>query len=145
MRVGAFYFPTDYGINVAELARTLEEGCGSLCVPEHTHRPTSGRSSFPGGGESDYTPSRNAEYRDGWVPRAVGDIKGAIERLRRMAEAKGRDPKSLWISVFRAPAARAALHHHRAAGTDDAPLEIADLSRDEIMAFLDRYASLTTA
>ena len=42
MRVGVFYFPTDYGINIAELARALEErGFGSLYVPEHTHIPTS--------------------------------------------------------------------------------------------------------
>ena len=52
MRVGVFYFPTDYGINIAELARALEErGFGSLYVPEHTHIPISRRSPFPGGGE----------------------------------------------------------------------------------------------
>ena len=38
MRVAVFYFPTDYGIDIAELARALEErGFGSLYVPEHTH------------------------------------------------------------------------------------------------------------
>jgi alkanesulfonate monooxygenase SsuD/methylene tetrahydromethanopterin reductase-like flavin-dependent oxidoreductase (luciferase family) len=47
-----FYFPTDYGINIAELARALEErGFGPLYVPEHTHIPISRRSPFPGGGE----------------------------------------------------------------------------------------------
>ena len=52
MRVGVFYFPADYGINIAELARALEErGFTSLYVPEHTHIPTSRRSPFPGGGE----------------------------------------------------------------------------------------------
>ena len=51
MRVGVFYFPTDYGIDIAELARALEErGFGSLYVPEHTHIPTGRRISFPGGG-----------------------------------------------------------------------------------------------
>ena len=34
MRVGAFYFPTDYGINMAELAKALEDrGFDSLWVP----------------------------------------------------------------------------------------------------------------
>ena len=48
MRVGVFYFPTDYGINLAELARALEDrGFDSLFVPEHTHIPTSRRSPFP--------------------------------------------------------------------------------------------------
>ena len=41
MRVAVFYFPTDYGIDIAELARALEErGFGSLYVPStRTSRP----------------------------------------------------------------------------------------------------------
>jgi probable F420-dependent oxidoreductase len=279
MRVGVFCFPTDYGINIAELARSLEErGFASLYVPEHTHIPTSRLTPFPGGGElpkkyshtydpfvalsfaaaatqnlligtgicliperdpivtakcvasldqlsggrfifgigggwnveemenhgaryetrfklmrerilamkalwtqeeasfhgqfvnfdpvwpwpkpkqqphppillggeSDYTLRRIVEYCDGWIPRPVGDFtpEGAVERLRRMAEAKGRDPKSLMISVFRAPADKAALDGYRAAGIDEALLEIPDLSRDEILQLLDRNAPLAAA
>ena len=53
------------------------------------------------GGESDYTLRRIVEYCDGWIPRPVGDFtaKGALERLHRMAETEGRDPKSLMISA----------------------------------------------
>jgi probable F420-dependent oxidoreductase len=52
MRVGVFYFPTDYGIDIRELARAVEErGFESLLLPEHTHIPTSRRTPFPGGGE----------------------------------------------------------------------------------------------
>ncbi len=52
MRVGLFYFPTDYGIDIRELARATEErGFESLLLPEHTHIPTSRRTPFPGGGE----------------------------------------------------------------------------------------------
>lgn len=52
MRVGVFYFPTDYGIDIRELARAAEErGFESLLLPEHTHVPTSRRTPFPGGGE----------------------------------------------------------------------------------------------
>src|SRR5262249_42145538 len=52
MLVGAFYFPTDYGIAIDELARALEErGYESLFVCEHTHIPVSRRSPYPGGGE----------------------------------------------------------------------------------------------
>ena len=37
MEVGAFYFPTDYGINFSELAQALEApGFPSLFVLEHT-------------------------------------------------------------------------------------------------------------
>jgi probable F420-dependent oxidoreductase len=52
MRVGTFYFPTEYGIEPGELAKALEErGFESLFVCEHTHIPTSRRSPFPSGGE----------------------------------------------------------------------------------------------
>src|SRR6201987_4169041 len=51
MRVGLFYFPTDYGIDIRELARAAEErGFESLFFPEHTHIPKSRRTPFPGGG-----------------------------------------------------------------------------------------------
>src|SRR5579871_4191814 len=52
MRVGLFYFPTDYGIDIRELACAAEErGFDSLLLPEHTHIPTSRRTPYPGGGE----------------------------------------------------------------------------------------------
>ena len=52
MLAGVYYVPTDYGIDVAELARALEErGYDSLFFPEHTHIPTSRRTPFPSGGE----------------------------------------------------------------------------------------------
>ena len=68
MDVGAFYFPTDYGINIAELARALEDrGFGSLFVPEHTHIPASRKSPFPGGGE---LPKRYSHTHDPFVALA---------------------------------------------------------------------------
>ena len=52
MLVGAFHFPTDYGIEISELASALEaRGFESLFVCEHTHIPVSRRSPYPGGGE----------------------------------------------------------------------------------------------
>jgi probable F420-dependent oxidoreductase len=279
MQVGVFYFPADYGIHIAELARALEaRGFDSLYVPEHTHIPASRRSPFPAGGElprkyshthdpfvalsfaaaatkrlllgtgiclvpehdpivtaksvasldqlsggrfvfgigggwnveemenhgaqyktrfklmrervlamqalwtqeeaafhgefvnfdavwsypkpkqrpyppillggeSDYTLRRIVEYCDGWIPRPVGGFtpREAKARLRRMAEAKGRDPAGLSITVFRAPADKAALDDYRAAGIDGALLEVPDLGRDEILRLLDTYAPLAAA
>jgi probable F420-dependent oxidoreductase len=276
MRIGAFYFPVDYGINIAELAAALEErGFESLFVPEHTHIPTSRKSPFPGGGElprryshthdpfvalsfaaaatkrlllgtgicliperdpivtaksvasldqlsggrvvfgigggwnveemenhgaryntrfklmgerilamkalwtkdeaeyhgemvdfdavwsypkpaqrphppillggeSDYTLRRVVDYCDGWFPRPGRgfEIKEQLDRLHRMAEGAGRDPRTLSTSVFRAPADQAALKEYEAAGIDRAVLEIPDLSRDEILRILDTYLPL---
>jgi probable F420-dependent oxidoreductase len=52
MRIGVCYFPTDYGIDISELARAAEDrGFESLLLPEHTHIPVSRRTPFPGGGE----------------------------------------------------------------------------------------------
>ncbi|MGE5268687.1 MAG: LLM class F420-dependent oxidoreductase [Thiohalocapsa sp.] len=65
MEIGAFYFPVDYGINVAELAAALEErGFESLFLPEHTHIPVSRRTPFPAGGD---LPKRYAHTYDPFV------------------------------------------------------------------------------
>ena len=279
MRVGVFYFPTDDGIDPAELGRALEErGFDSLFVPEHTHIPASRKSPFPGGGElpkryshthdpfvalsfaaaatkkltlgtgillvpqheplvtakaiasldqlsggrfvfgigggwnveemenhgasyktrfrqmrehvlamkalwtedeasyngefvkfdrvwswpkpkqkphppiilggeSDHTLRRVVEYCDGWFPRtrAGFDAPQAIARLSRMAEEKGRDPKTLSVTVFGAPNDAAALEGYARAGIHSALLAVPDKSRDEILAYLDRVAPLVKA
>ena len=52
MHIGVCYFPTDYGIDIRELARAAEQrGFDSLLLPEHTHIPKSRRTPYPGGGE----------------------------------------------------------------------------------------------
>src|SRR5437870_133344 len=78
MLVGAFYFPTDYGIAIDELARELEaRGFESLFVCEHTHIPTSRRTPFPGGGE---LPKRYSHTHDPFV--ALAFAAAATKRLR---------------------------------------------------------------
>ena len=65
MRVGVVYFPTDYGIDVRELAQAVEaRGYESLFFPEHTHIPTSRRTPFPSGGE---LPERYKHSHDPFV------------------------------------------------------------------------------
>ena len=52
MKIGFFFFGTDYSMSVVELARELEErGFESLFLPEHTHIPASRRTPWPGGAE----------------------------------------------------------------------------------------------
>ncbi len=279
MRVGVFYFPTDYGIDVVELARALEDrGFDSLFVPEHTHIPLSRKTPFPGGGElprryshthdpfvglafaaaatkkllvgtgillvpqhepivtakaiasldqlsggrfifgigggwnedemenhgahygtrfkqmrehvlamkelwtrdeasfhgefvnfdpvwswpkpaqrphppillggeTDHTLKRVVEYCDGWFPRPRTGFEpaGAVDRLARMAESMKRDPATLTITVFGAPAEAAALASYEKVGIQRALLAIPDLSRDEILRHLDTLAPLAKA
>jgi len=96
------------------------------------------------GGESDHTLRRVVEYCDGWFPRPNRGYKiiHEVGRLHRMADAAGRDFSTLSISVFRAPADRAALAEYRAAGVERAVLEVPDQSRDEILRVLDGYVPL---
>lgn len=276
MLVGVFHFPTDYGIDVAELARELEaRGFESLFVCEHTHIPVSRRTPFPGGGEmpkryshthdpfvalafaaaatrtlhlgtgialvpqrdpiitaksvasldqlcggrftfgigggwnveemanhgtryenrfkilrervlamqalwtkeeaefhgefvafdpvwqypkpkqqpyppillggeSDHTVRRVAEFCSGWLPRANRgfDSDRAVTRLRQAAVAAGRNPATLSITVFNAPADEAVLASYRQAGIHRVLLEVPDRGRDEVLRLLDRNAPL---
>ena len=78
MKVGVYYFPTDYGINIAELAGALEQrGFESLFVCEHTHIPVSRRSPFPGGGE---LPKRYKHTHDPFV--ALSFAAAATKKLK---------------------------------------------------------------
>jgi alkanesulfonate monooxygenase SsuD/methylene tetrahydromethanopterin reductase-like flavin-dependent oxidoreductase (luciferase family) len=99
------------------------------------------------GGESEHTVKRVVEFCDGWFPRARGgwEPKSAVERLRKAAAQAGRDPRSLSISVFSAPADQGKLAPYREAGIDRVVLEVPDLSRDEILRVLDKNAALTKA
>ena len=99
------------------------------------------------GGETDHTLKRVVAFCDGWFPRARGgwEPKGAVARLRRVAEAAGRDPASLTITVFAAPADAAALAVYREAGIDRVLLEVPDANRDDVLRKLDAYAPLLTA
>jgi len=276
MHVGVFHFPTDYGIEVGELAQALEErGFESLFVCEHTHIPVSRKTPFPGGGElpkryshtydpfvalsfaaartkklkigtgialmpqrdpivtaksvasldrlsggrlifavgggwnvdemenhgaryetrfkllrervlamkalwtqekaefhgefvnfdlawqypkplqkphppvflggeSDHTLKRVVEFCDGWFPRPRSGWEPgtAVTRLHRAAEAAGRDPATLSITVFAAPSDAAKLAVYRESGIDRVLLEVPDLPRDEVLRLLDEKAEL---
>ena len=77
MKTGVFIFPTDYSIDISELARALEDrGFEALFVPEHTHIPTSRRSPFPAGGPLQ---KRYAHTHDPFV--ALAFAAAATEKL----------------------------------------------------------------
>ena len=73
--------------------------------------------------------------------RAAASLE-QLARLHRIAREKGRDPKTISTSVFRAPPDKATLTEYEEAGIDRAVLEIPDESRDDILRVLDRYAPL---
>lgn len=97
------------------------------------------------GGATDYTVKRVVEFCDGWFPYPAGgwDPKTAVTRLRHAAIDAGRDPATLSITVFNAPADPAALAVYRDAGIQEVLLDVPDLSRDEVLRMLDKNAALT--
>jgi probable F420-dependent oxidoreductase len=96
------------------------------------------------GGDSDHTLKRVVEFCDGWLPigRPGFNAKEAVARLRQAASAAKRDFSTLSISVFGAPADQAVLAEYRELGIQRALLAIPDLTRDEILGVLDKYAPL---
>jgi probable F420-dependent oxidoreductase len=116
----------------------------SWCYPKPKSRP---HPPILHGGETEHTLKRVVEFCDGWFPRAAGEFtpQGAIERLRKAADAGKRDMKSLQITVFRAPTDKAKLAEYRAAGINRVLLDVPDLSRDEILRKLDEFAPLVKA
>jgi probable F420-dependent oxidoreductase len=99
------------------------------------------------GGESDHTLKRVVEFCDGWFPRPRNKWEPATarDRLDKAAQAAGRDPKTLSITVFAAPADAAKLGPYREAGIDRVLFEVPDLTRDEILRVLDKNAALIKA
>ncbi|MCY4592203.1 MAG: LLM class F420-dependent oxidoreductase [Alphaproteobacteria bacterium] len=96
------------------------------------------------GGESDHTLRRVVEYCDGWFPRGRGGFDPAVgmDRLRRTADAAGRDMASLTVSVFGAPADAQTLENYAQAGIDRAILPLPSEGRDQVLSLLDRYGAL---
>ena len=81
------------------------------------------------GGSSDHTLKRVVEFCDGWIPIAMRggfEPKEAVARLRKAADAGGRDYSTLSISAFGAPADAATLAGYRDAGISRAVLPIPD-------------------
>jgi probable F420-dependent oxidoreductase len=96
------------------------------------------------GGSSDHTLKRVVEFCDGWLPiaRAGFNAKEEVARLRQAASAAGRDFSTLSIQTFAAPPEEAVLAEYREAGILRSFLVIPDLTRDEILGVLDKYARL---
>ena len=96
------------------------------------------------GGESRYTLRRVMDFCDGWFPRARGDfdVVDAMARMRAAAGEAGRDPKTVSVTLFAAPAERAYLERSRELGVDRALLSLPSEGCDTILPLLDQYAGL---
>ena len=76
--IGIFYFATEYGHNVVDVARDAEQrGFESLWLPEHTHMPVSRKTPYAGGAE---LPKEYAHTLDPFV--ALAAVATATKRIR---------------------------------------------------------------
>jgi len=85
-----------------------------------------------------------AEFCDGWMPigyRLEG-LAEKIAELRRRAEAVGRDPQAISITIFGAKPEREALDQLEAIGVERAILMLPPADRDTVMPLVDQYGGL---
>jgi len=87
---------------------------------------------------------RVVRYCDGWLPNAGrgGELVGQIGQLRRFAEEAGRDPKTISITAFAAPADRKTLDQYAAAGVGRAVFFLPPAGADKVMPLLDQYTKM---
>jgi len=95
------------------------------------------------GGHGPLALKRVVDYCDGWIPIGVraGDLKASIDDLHRVAREKGRDPRSIAISLYGAPRDPDALRRLRDQGVARAVFALPSKSRDEVLPILDGYAT----
>ena len=97
------------------------------------------------GGESGHTLQRVVDFCDGWFPRGrAGDdtILRGLADLRARAARRGRDMKTLSVSVFGAKPDPAVLERYAAAGVDRVLYGLPSAGRDTVLPLLDQYARL---
>jgi probable F420-dependent oxidoreductase len=96
------------------------------------------------GGDGPTTFDRVIEFCDGWMPigyRAEG-LVDKIAALKQRAEAAGRDPKSISITIFGAKPEREAIEQLEAAGVERIILMLPAADRDATLPLLDKHAEL---
>ena len=94
------------------------------------------------GGASTNLFKRVVAWADGWIPAgaSAAQVKAGRAALDELADAAGRDPKSIQITVFGAPLDADALRGYAEAGADRAIVRLPDTSSDAALGELERMA-----
>ncbi|MEW6272952.1 MAG: LLM class F420-dependent oxidoreductase [Thermodesulfobacteriota bacterium] len=89
---------------------------------------------------------RVVDYCDGWMPIAGrDDVLAGIADLRVRAEAARRDPATISITIFGAPAKPERIDEYRKAGVERVVFGLPPADRDTVLPIADRYAELMRA
>jgi probable F420-dependent oxidoreductase len=96
------------------------------------------------GGHGEVALKRVVAYCDGWLPISMmaGDLKKQIGELHRLAREKGRDPRSISISVFWTQPERQAIDAYGEMGAERVIFALQSESREKVLPILDGYAKL---
>jgi probable F420-dependent oxidoreductase len=96
------------------------------------------------GGESRFTLQRVVDLCEGWFPRARNHeaLMAAFKDLQALAAKKGRDMKTISVSVFGAPPDEAKLDAYRQAGFTRAILRLPAEGRDVVLPLIDQWSKL---
>jgi probable F420-dependent oxidoreductase len=94
------------------------------------------------GGHSPQVLQRVVDFCDGWMPISVRapNLVEDIKNLRRRAERAGRDPRSVSITVFGAPADESVLQQYQEAGVERVSFALPSADRSTVLPLMDRYA-----
>jgi probable F420-dependent oxidoreductase len=86
---------------------------------------------------------RVVESFDGWMPIAGrDDVIAGIGDLYAKAAAAGRDPKTISVTIFGAPANPERIEEYRAAGVERVVFGLPPADRDVVLPIADKYANL---
>jgi probable F420-dependent oxidoreductase len=90
---------------------------------------------------------RVVDYCDGWMPigARTRELHADLDRLRTLALERGRDPRSIEVSLFGAPADADKLRRLSDAGVHRAVLPLPSAGSDTVLPLLDRYAPIVAA
>jgi probable F420-dependent oxidoreductase len=96
------------------------------------------------GGHGRKALERVVDYCDGWLPIGVraGDLFAGVEALHALAREKGRDPRTISVSVFGTLADADMLKRMRDGGIERAIFALPSAASDKILPMLDRYAQV---
>ncbi len=99
------------------------------------------------GGTAKNVFKRTVEWGDGWMPSGPTpeQIKQGRDTLNELAVRSGRDPGSIQVLAYTAPADREALKAFEDAGADAAVVRVATASEKDTLAELEKIASRVLA
>ena len=85
------------------------------------------------------------DYADGWFPNHSGpDVDAALERLRREAEDRGRDPATIRLSIP-GPVDAVWIDEQHQRGFERVLLSLPSAPADVVLPILDKHAALAAS